>query len=159
MAAEPAVVASRGAVCTVTINRPAKLNALNGAVRAGLAAEAAVLADDTDTRVVALEGAGRAFSAGADLRGGGDGGGLKPASSEWLVRRRPGSEWTRLLDVWEALPQVTVAKVRGPAIGGGCLLAASCDFRVAATDAFFSIPEVALGLPLPWGGVPRARSA
>ena len=50
---------------------------------------------------------------------------------------------------------VTIAQVHGYAVGGGLVLAAVCDLRVAAEDAVFSIPEVELGIPLAWGGIPR----
>jgi enoyl-CoA hydratase/carnithine racemase len=67
-------------------------------------------------------------------------------------RRR---RWGRLLDAIEALPQVTIASLHGPVIGGAVLLAVACDLRVAAPDLHLSIPELALGIPLTWGGVPR----
>jgi enoyl-CoA hydratase/carnithine racemase len=50
---------------------------------------------------------------------------------------------------------ITIARVHGHCIGGGLVLAAACDLRVAASDAYFSIPEVDLGIPLAWGGIPR----
>jgi enoyl-CoA hydratase/carnithine racemase len=50
---------------------------------------------------------------------------------------------------------VTVAKIRGWCVGGGLVLAGVCDLRVAARSARFSIPEVELGIPLAWGGIPR----
>lgn len=145
-----------GPVATVTLHRPEKRNALNGAVRRGLAEAVAVLVDDAAVRVVVLDGAGPVFSAGADLGDReSDGRPLAAAPGGWTQRRRGGDQWSRLLDAWEALPQVTVARVQGAAVGGGCLLAAMCDLRVVADDAFFSIPEVAIGIPLPWGGIPR----
>jgi enoyl-CoA hydratase/carnithine racemase len=50
---------------------------------------------------------------------------------------------------------LTVAAIQGWCVGGGVVLAASCDLRVAASSARFSIPEVDLGIPLAWGGIPR----
>ncbi|MED5293726.1 MAG: enoyl-CoA hydratase/isomerase family protein, partial [Actinomycetota bacterium] len=50
---------------------------------------------------------------------------------------------------------VTVGRIHGHAIGGGCCFAASCDFRVATSDALLYVPEVELGVPLPWGATPR----
>jgi enoyl-CoA hydratase/carnithine racemase len=71
----PAVdVSTSGDVCRITLNRPEKLNALNDDVRRELHDAFTQLADDTEVRVVVLEGAGRAFSAGADLAAGGAGG-------------------------------------------------------------------------------------
>jgi enoyl-CoA hydratase/carnithine racemase len=50
---------------------------------------------------------------------------------------------------------VTIAKIHGHCVGGGVVLASECDLRVAANDTYFSIPEVDLGIPLTWGGIPR----
>ena len=59
------------------------------------------------------------------------------------------------MDALERMRALTVAQVQGYAVGGGFLLMAACDLRVVAEDAVFFIPEVELGLPLAWGGVPR----
>ena len=56
---------------------------------------------------------------------------------------------------WEELPQITIAAIEGYAIGGGLALAIALDWRVAARDAFVSLPEIALGIPLTWGTIPR----
>ena len=50
---------------------------------------------------------------------------------------------------------ITVAAIHGHCVGGGVLIAAACDIRIAAQDATFSIPEVDVGIPLAWGGIPR----
>ena len=50
---------------------------------------------------------------------------------------------------------VTIGRIHGHAIGGGCCFATSCDFRVSTSDALFYVPEVELGVPLPWGATPR----
>ena len=50
---------------------------------------------------------------------------------------------------------VTVARIHGQCVGGALVLASACDLRVAASDTRFSIPELALGIPLAWGGIPR----
>ena len=55
----------------------------------------------------------------------------------------------------EELRAVTIARIQGWCVGGGLVLAAACDLRVAADSARFSIPEVELGIPLAWGGIPR----
>ncbi len=54
-----------------------------------------------------------------------------------------------------SIPQITIASIHGHCVGGGLVLAASCDLRVASDDAQFRIPEVDLGIPLAWGGIPR----
>ena len=53
------------------------------------------------------------------------------------------------------LPQITIASVQGHAIGGGFLLLAACDFRLAENETRFALPEIDIGLPLTWGGVDR----
>lgn len=137
------------AVAYVTLNRPAKLNALNDAVRQGLQVAVDSLAERDDVRVVVVRGRGRAFSAGADL------GERVPVGSNPLAQRRTNGRWQRLLDDVERLPQVTVAALHGHVIGGAALLAAACDLRVAADDVAIRIPEVAIGIPLTWAGLPR----
>ncbi|MGB3475666.1 MAG: enoyl-CoA hydratase/isomerase family protein, partial [Mycobacterium sp.] len=61
----------------------------------------------------------------------------------------------RMADAIEAMRAVTVARLHGHCVGGGVVLAAACDLRVAAEGTRFSIPEVDLGIPLAWGGIPR----
>lgn len=151
--ADSVVVESSDTICRVTLNRPEKLNALNEDVRRRLTETFTALADDTSVRVVVLSGAGRCFSAGADLSGGF--GGAGSGAPTWSQRRHRMGGWQRLLDLMERVPQVTVAQVHSHCVGGGALLAVSCDFRVLSTDAQVSIPELAIGIPLTWAGVPR----
>lgn len=136
-------------LCRVTLARPDKRNALDEATRRGLADLAHELADEPATRVVVLAADGPSFSAGVDLSAprGGDG--------SWAARRHASGAWQRTLDAWEAVPQVTVAALQGHCIGGGALLAASCDLRIADPTLQLRIPELAIGIPLTWAGVPR----
>jgi enoyl-CoA hydratase/carnithine racemase len=60
-----------------------------------------------------------------------------------------------MADALEAMRAVSVARIQGWCVGGGLVLAAACDMRVATETARFSIPEVDLGIPLAWGGIPR----
>lgn len=143
---------SDGAVLHLTLDRPDKLNALNGDVLRELTQAVTELEDDLDVRVIVLRGAGRAFSAGADLTGGGVSSGN---ASSWAARRHTGGGWQRLLDRLEALPQITVAGLHGHCIGGGALLAVACDLRIADRTLQVRIPELAIGIPLTWGGNPR----
>ena len=143
----------RGPLLTVRLNRPAKLNALDDAVLAELASTVEDLHADESTRVVLLAGEGRAFSAGVDVGAGGPP--RTAAADSWAVRRRRAGVWQRLLDRFEALPHVTVGALHGHCIGGAALLAAACDLRVADDTLKVRIPELALGIPLTWGGVPR----
>ena len=77
-----------------------------------------------------------------------------PADPRYSLR--DAADLGRLMaDAIEGMKAVTIAAVRGWCVGGGLVLAAACDLRVAADDARFSIPEVDLGIPLAWGGIPR----
>lgn len=139
-----------GPLRTITLDRPDRLNALGPQLRDALAHAVADTAD-SDVRVVVLQGAGRVFSAGADLKESD----AVPADATWQQRRRAAGRWQRLLDDIEELPQVTVASLHGAVVGGAALLATACDLRVAAADLAFTIPELHLGIPLTWGGIPR----
>ena len=137
-------VTTDGPVATIELRRPDVLNALSLEVLRDLEAAAVQLADDDGLKVVVLRGAGRAFCAGMDV------GGFAGSGS-----RRDRDQGWRTAQAIEALPAVTVARIQGWCVGGGVVLASSCDLRVAAADARFSIPEVDLGIPLAWGGIPR----
>jgi enoyl-CoA hydratase/carnithine racemase len=145
-----------GPILRVWLDRPAKRNALNGTALEEIAALFNGLATDFTTRVVVLAGRGPSFCAGAD-RGDPPGHERLAASSDASERER---RWTaqiglRAARAIEDAEVVTIARLHGHVIGGGIVLAAACDFRVAATDTLFSVPEVDLGLPLTWGGTPR----
>ena len=139
-----------GALLTVRLNRPEKRNAINRQMHADLQDLCHKLRDDTDTRVVIFGGEGEVFSAGADTSEWGD-----PGSSNELEVRHISGVGSRTSGDIENLGQVTIAAVRGFAIGGGLVLAVCCDLRVAGESTWFSIPEVELGLPLAWNALPR----
>lgn len=137
-----------GAVATVTINRPRKLNALNQAVMVRLDQVVAELEGRADVRVVLITGAGdRAFVAGADISELRE---LDRASA--LAFSRSGGAVLRRL---ERLPQAVVAVVNGFALGGGCELALACDMVIASDKARFGLPEVTLGVIPGFGGTQR----
>ncbi len=97
-----------------------------------------------------MSGQGRSFSAGADL------GAFDGNASGTDGSARDNADLGRLMaDAVEAMNAITIARIHGHCIGGGLVLAAACDLRVAASDTYFSIPEVDLGIPLAWGGIPR----
>jgi enoyl-CoA hydratase/carnithine racemase len=140
-----------GPVVRLTLARPDKLNALNDGIRSALANVLTELEDRPDIRVIVLSGEGRAFSAGADLTAtayppGGD--------SDWTARRHRTGTWQRLLAQFDRVPQATVARLHGHVVGGAVLLAAACDIRIAALDTVVRIPELAIGIPLTWAGIP-----
>jgi enoyl-CoA hydratase len=132
----------------ITVNRPAKLNALNASVIAELEQAVADLAADASARAVVITGAGeKAFVAGADI---GEFAGLSADAGQALARRGQ-----RLFDALAALPKPVIAAVNGFALGGGCELAMACHLRVASSNARFGQPEAKLGLIPGYGGTQR----
>jgi len=144
---ETLIVDAHDVVGTLTLSRPDKLNPLSLQTLTELTAAARWFDEQSHVKVVIVRGAGRAFSAGADLA---SFGGKQPVSTRVAADR--GRE---MADALEAMRALTVAAIQGWCVGGGLVLAAACDLRVAAADARFSIPEVDLGIPLAWGGIPR----
>jgi enoyl-CoA hydratase/carnithine racemase len=142
-------------VCRIRLSRPEKLNPLGEEARRSLEGLLTAVRDDASVRVVTIEGDGRAFSAGADLGALASGSNGSSPRPSWAQRRHRSGGWNRVLDLLEQVPQVTVAKLHGHVVGGAVLLAVTCDLRVAADDVSIRIPELALGIPLTWGGVPR----
>ncbi|MCL5951308.1 MAG: enoyl-CoA hydratase/isomerase family protein [Chloroflexi bacterium] len=138
-------------ITTITLNRPSARNSLNGELMRELHATTEQLRGDEQTRVVILTGAGRVFSAGADL----DmlvriGESFTPEQTRAEIR-----EWRTTFDALESLPQATIAAVNGLTFGGGVVLALACDFRLASTRAIFGLPEIKLGMVLALGGTQR----
>lgn len=136
-----------GCVATITLTRPERRNAMTPGTWHGLAAIGAGLPDRV--RVVVVRGAGPSFSAGIDLRmfsADGVPGEERPLPADdpgfeqWIADCQAGYIWLRDPRI------VSVAAVRGHAIGAGCQLAMSCDLRVLADDAQLSINEPVLGL-------------
>ncbi len=145
-------VSSRGARGKITLNRPSKLNPLSTATLLELVGAARHLDSNPDVKVVVVAGSGRAFSAGADLASFSSDDGSAPSAGG---AREAADAGRRMADAIESMRAVTVARLHGHCVGGGVVLAAACDLRVAADDTRFSIPEVDLGIPLAWGGIPR----
>jgi enoyl-CoA hydratase/carnithine racemase len=136
----------------ITLNRPSKLNPLSTVTLAELADAARFFDSRHEVKVVVVSGRGRAFCAGADLAAFSTGEGSAPSTSAL----RDAADAGRLMaHAIESMTAVTVARLHGHCVGGGLVLAAACDLRVAADDTYFSIPEVDLGIPLAWGGIPR----
>lgn len=136
----------QGAVARLTFTRPEKLNAISQDFIKDLAAVGMALTEDTQTRVVIVTGAGRAFSAGADIAEF-----PKEPSPELTDKARVGSRLgLRALRGFVDLEQITIAAINGWAIGGGLSLAMACDIRFAAEGTCFFIPEVDFGVPYLW---------
>ncbi len=135
-------------IATVTIDREAKLNALNPDVIRELGEAFESLRDDGDVRGVILTGAGRkAFVAGADI-----GVLAKMTPTAGVDVSRQGQEVFRAI---ERYPKPVLAAVGGYALGGGCELALACHLRIASENARFGLPEVGLGIIPGYGGTIR----
>jgi enoyl-CoA hydratase len=132
-----------GRVGVLTINRPDKLNALNGEVRRALIGALEEFRTDDDVRVVVLTGAGeKAFIAGADISEFKD---AKPAQQYRNMQRG------NIYSAMEAFPKPVIAMIHGFCLGGGCELSMACDIRIASDKARIGQPEINLGL-IPGGG-------
>ena len=138
------------AVARITLNRPERANALNGAMLGEIGRALDEAEQDAAIRAIVVQGAGTAFSSGFDLK-------------EQMERRPTGiTEWEPILRkdfdtvmrFWHC-SKPTIAAVRGPCLAGACELALACDLTIAAADAFFGEPELKFGagivvMLLPW---------
>ena len=129
------------------LNRPERLNALSTQVLGELRDAARWFDEQAEVRVVIVGGRGRAFSAGADLAG--------FPTLDHPQLREAADVGRQMAEALEDMKALTIARIQGWCVGGGVVLAAACDLRVAADTARFSIPEVDLGIPLAWGGIER----
>jgi enoyl-CoA hydratase len=140
-AAGPVLLERRGAVLWLTLNRPARLNAVNLPLYRALveALDPDRASGDDAVRVVVLTGAGRAFCAGADLKA--------HAESDMTDReRRRYVRWAQRANrSLQRCAKPVVAAVNGAAVGAGLELALSCDFIIVASSAKLRLPEIALG--------------
>lgn len=145
---ENVTVRRAGHIGRVTLNRPDKANALNPAHLRDIEAAALAFREDADTRVVIFTGAGKHFSAGADLSDRG-------ASPERLVERR---RWLRMgeraVNAIFDMDQITIAAWNGAAMGGGACLATAMDFRIGSDDCVMGYPEIDIGVNLMWKSLP-----
>jgi enoyl-CoA hydratase len=136
--APPVLYEKEGAIARITLNRPSALNAINLEMRDLLWEMFQAVRDDPDVRVVEIAGRGdRAFSAGADITEFGS----APSYLAARSARRDRDLWGLLL----SLPKPVIAAIQGFAYGAGCEMGLCCDFRIAAEDARFALPEVSLG--------------
>lgn len=148
-----------GGLLRVWLDRPDKLNPLDTATLDGIAEVFTAVNRDFSVEAVVLGGRGRAFSAGADRKNspGGERMSISSGAND-RERRWYAQIGHRACSAIVNCEVPTVARVQGWCVGGGLALALSCDFRIAAQDAQFSIPEVDLGIPLAWGATPRLIS-
>ena len=133
-----------GAVCTLTLNNPARLNALSDAMLAALKETFAELAETSSIRAIRLRGAGKAFCAGHDLREMTDGRQAEDGGRAYFADlfARCSAMMTAIRD----LPQPVIAEVHGVAAAAGCQLVATCDLAIAAEGTRFGVNGVNIGL-------------
>lgn len=127
-----------GPLATLTLCRPYAANAVNASMLQDLDEAKRTVSADPDVKVVAVTGAGKHFCAGADLR------------ENRGQRRESRARFGSALDLG-TVPQPVIAAINGAAMGGGCELALSCDFRLMAADATVGLTEIQFGA-LPRGG-------
>ncbi|HEX7738920.1 MAG TPA: enoyl-CoA hydratase/isomerase family protein [Marmoricola sp.] len=132
-------------VATITLARPERLNALSPTLLRELTAASEEVSARDDVKVVIVRGDGRAFSTGFDLDAAVAEG---PSAAQVDLGRQ-------MAEAVSGIPVLTIAAIHGHCIGGGLVLAAACDLRVAEQSTRFRIPEVDFGIPLAWGGIPR----
>ena len=137
------------AVARLVLTRPARLNALSAELLSELVEACSWIDSVPDLKVLVVTGEGPNFSAGFDLD---DFSGLGESSRD---PRATADLGRRAAEALTDVAPLTIAAVRGHCVGGGLVLVAACDLRVAATSTRFAIPEVDLGIPLAWGGIPR----
>jgi 2-(1,2-epoxy-1,2-dihydrophenyl)acetyl-CoA isomerase len=145
-------------VGTITLNRPARRNALNSELIGALDEAVRAMAEDPEAKVIVLTGAAPeggigGFCSGGDVKGGGRGApgsekGVPPDALSGDLSRHDGHAAMRL----HLMPKPTIAMVGGPAVGAGCSLAAACDLRFASEDAVFSANFSPNGLSGDYGG-------
>jgi len=148
------IVERDGAVMLIRLNRPSRLNAINGVMLDELQAVCDAIEADDGVRAVVLTGDDRAFSAGFDLQ---DQAASPPQGSQWepVLRR----DFDTIMRFW-TLSKPTIAAVRGAALAGGCELALACDLTIAAENARFGEPELKFGagivvMLVPWMTGPK----
>ena len=141
----------RERIAVLTLNRPEKLNALSYALIDRLIHLLDSIEDDAAIGAVILTGAGRAFSAGADIK---EFSGSVRHGPDAAVRAfvRRGQALTARM---EAFPKPVIAAVNGLAFGGGCEITEAVHLAVASEAALFAKPEIAIGIPPTFGGTQR----
>lgn len=145
MTYETIIYEKEDSVALITLNRPDSLNALSLKLAQELEQVSDEIATDDSVRVVVITGAGRAFSAGADIKEIMSPG--KASLGTWLTKGKP----LPFFDKIEKLDKPVIGAINGLAIGGGCELALVCDLRIASTAARFGFGEIKIGI-IPGGG-------
>ena len=134
-----------GNVGIITLNRPERLNAINGGLLRDFIEQLETAREDKEVISVILTGAGRAFCAGEDLKESSAG----KSFETWIEETDGLQEVQRMI---MRLGKPLIAAVKGYALGGGCEFAMSCDIRIATEDAKFGFPETEVGLTVTTAG-------
>jgi len=142
---EPVLMVKNDRVAIVYLNN-GRLNLLNSAVLDGLEKTLLEIRDDKEVNVVVVTGKGTVFSAGAELSQFFSGG------IDFMQASRHGQSIFRLLS---EMNKITIAEIKGYALGGGFELSLACDIRVSSADAKIGFPELQRGLVPGWGGTQR----
>lgn len=138
-----------GHIAKITINRPEALNALNSEVLDELNLLLDEVRANKDLRVAILTGEGRSFVAGADIK--------EMSTLTAIEGKEFGNKGLSVFRKLETLPIPVIAQINGFALGGGCEIAMSCDFRIASDKALFGQPEVGLGITPGFAGTQRLQ--
>lgn len=147
--AEPRIITSRdGAIATITVTRPDKLNAFDIEMLKELSAACDAVEADSAVRAVILTGAGKAFSAGGDIKAWGA-----------MQANEFGHQWVRfghrVFERLATLRMPLIAAINGHALGGGLELAGAADIRIAEKHVTIGLPETSLGMVPGWSGTQR----
>lgn len=137
----------QGAICTLTLNRPEAMNALNDELIAELDKAIDIIAQDEQARVLIITGNEKVFAAGGDIKAMYN---CNPQQAKDYV-----NPIHNVFNKIAALPKPTIAAISGFTFGGGVELTLACDFRIAADNAKFGFPEITLGIFPAAGGSQR----
>lgn len=141
-------------ILIVTLNRPEKYNALNVAMMRTISDAVDRLRDTPSLKVMLIRARGKYFSAGADLK---EGGNQRPTTASGIreMHRRMPSDMRRVWDEMEAVEKPFVVAHQGPCVGGGLEMSLSCDFRLASENARYAFPEGKFAILPATNGVSR----
>ena len=130
------------------LSRPDQLNALSSDMMLEIENLSRDFLNYEDIRVVIFSGQGKHFCVGMDLKDD------RPISKKLVKRRREVGLGGRMIKAISEINQITIASIRGAALGGGACIASACDFRIASENSFCGYPEINLGMNLQWFSLP-----
>ncbi len=131
----------------ITLNRPEKLNTINGVMIEELERAIKIIEDEEKVKVILITGSGKAFCAGADVSW------LGNPNSDEVVKMVRKLQYTLLK--LQFSDKISIASINGAALGGGCEIALACDIRIASKNAVFGQPEINFGIIPGAGGTQR----